>query len=376
MRPLISRLVCLFSLMALAGCSDDPVSSLPSELESVGSLESFDSSAPALSGTQDDARFALHAQSVKAGNSCVDSDPTSSGIPCSQYTTEWPVGAAANVYVVIVQGDAPAGITAAAFGMNYDPVPGSGVDVISWTQCSDVEFLKGGPNGEWPAPGSGIWLSWGACNQSVVENEGLHVVAGSFYVYAYDDDLMRVTANEVTLDEPQFVLMDCDFMETTLPPSTPGGEIAFGTGSGITPCEELSETTVYPMDLRPGDCPDLLREHGQLKVAILGTASLGVDDIDVSTVQLEGVSPRGSRSKDVAGDTGAPCDCIESGKDGFDDLLFRFSIPSIRKAIEPVADGDEVLLTLTGLLMNGDPFEARDCVVIESPGGSGPLEGQ
>jgi hypothetical protein len=110
------------------------------------------------------------------------------------------------------------------------------------------------------------------------------------------------------------------------------------------------------------------RKGGVLPVALLGTEAFDVDDVDVSTLLLEGVAPIRHNIEDVAtpvGD-GDECECITDGPDGFDDLTLKFEKREIAEAIGPVDEGDIVVLTITGTLLDGTEFEASDCVWILS----------
>lgn len=123
-------------------------------------------------------------------------------------------------------------------------------------------------------------------------------------------------------------------------------------------------------DIKPQSCPNPLntKSKGILPVAVLGTSSFDANNIDVSTLQLEGVAPLRSDIEDV----GTPvanrqddCDCTSDGPDGFADLTLKFDTQDIVGALGAVNDGDEVPLTLTGNLNDGTPIEGLDCVVIK-----------
>lgn len=127
------------------------------------------------------------------------------------------------------------------------------------------------------------------------------------------------------------------------------------------------------LDIKPTSCPNPLntKNKGVLPVAVLGTANLDVNDIDVSTVQLEGVSPLRSDIEDVAAPVSNrqdDCDCTTDGPDGFDDLTLKFDTQDIVAALGAVNDGQEVKLTLTGNLNDGTPITGLDCVVIKKKG--------
>jgi hypothetical protein len=104
---------------------------------------------------------------------------------------------------------------------------------------------------------------------------------------------------------------------------------------------------------------------GVLPVAILGTAGLDVTDIDVSSLLLAGVAPIRHDLEDVTTPVnGDECDCTTDGPDGFTDLTLKFKKSEIAAAIGPVADGDVVVLNLTGILLDGTPLVGSDCVRI------------
>jgi hypothetical protein len=94
-----------------------------------------------------------------------------------------------------------------------------------------------------------------------------------------------------------------------------------------------------------------------------------VMDIDVDSLQLEGVAPILSGYEDVAEPfAGDLCGCTASGPDGFLDLTIKFNTQEILSAIAPLAGGDRVL-TLTGTLLDGTEFEGQDCVIFVGGGG-------
>ncbi|MFQ5652518.1 MAG: FlgD immunoglobulin-like domain containing protein, partial [bacterium] len=152
----------------------------------------------------------------------------------------------------------------------------------------------------------------------------------------------------------------------------PAGSFADYDYISVTP-------TVIPveLDIKPRSCPNPLntKSQGTLPVAILGTVELDVNNIDVSTVKLEGISPLRSDIEDVA----APvtnredvCDCSTENPDLTLDLTLKFDRQEILEALrdkgEPLNDGDQVILTLTGKLIAGTPIEGRDCIIVKSKG--------
>ncbi len=133
------------------------------------------------------------------------------------------------------------------------------------------------------------------------------------------------------------------------------------------------------LDIKPGSCPNALnpwfggrgndkpyKGKAVLPVAILGTESFDVTDIDVSTIMLEGLQPIRYSYDDVATPLvdAENCDCISAGGDGYADLTLKFSRKEIVDGLGAVSPGDEIVLTITGMLLDGRPFEASDCVRI------------
>jgi hypothetical protein len=124
------------------------------------------------------------------------------------------------------------------------------------------------------------------------------------------------------------------------------------------------------LDIKPGSCPNSFnpRSKGKLPAAILGTADFDVEQIDRDTILLEGVAPLRSNLEDV----GTPverveeCDCTELEGDGFTDLTLKFARQDVVDAadLDSYENGSEVLLTLTGNLLDGTPFALTDCVRI------------
>jgi hypothetical protein len=127
--------------------------------------------------------------------------------------------------------------------------------------------------------------------------------------------------------------------------------------------------TTISVDIKPGRCPNrfMARGWGVLRAAIHGSAEFDVGEIDPASIRLEGVAPLWSRMKDVSTpveDRTDFCDCNRERQDGFDDLVFFFRGKEIIKALGEVCHDDELVLTLTGKLMNGKEIEGEDCVVI------------
>jgi hypothetical protein len=138
------------------------------------------------------------------------------------------------------------------------------------------------------------------------------------------------------------------------------------------------------LDIKPGACPNGLnvRSEGKLSVALLGTADIDVSRIDATTIQLSRADGEGGSASPLEGPPGphtviedagtpfdgAPCDCHAMEGDGIPDLSMKFSTPALVDSLEldDLPDGEWVELVVTGSLMDGTAFEARDCVEIKS----------
>ena len=151
---------------------------------------------------------------------------------------------------------------------------------------------------------------------------------------------------------------------------------AVWTGNTTTGQQTLFDSAIaclqVPVDIHPQSCrnPLNVRSQGVMPAAILGTATFDVTQVDVTTVQLEGVPPLRSDLEDVAtpfepfiGKKKAT-DCTTEGPDGFLDLTLKFDIQAVVAALGPVTDGEVRVLKLTAQLLDGTPIIGEDVVVI------------
>ena len=133
------------------------------------------------------------------------------------------------------------------------------------------------------------------------------------------------------------------------------------------------ETESVSIDIVPGKCPNAInaKGNGPLLVAICGSDVVDVNDIDVASIEIFGVKPVRSCYRDAAAvdpEAVEDCLCVEERRDGVTDLLLRFKKQDILKAIGPIQDGDNILLTLTGFLKDETPIEGNDCIIIDKKG--------
>jgi hypothetical protein len=132
-----------------------------------------------------------------------------------------------------------------------------------------------------------------------------------------------------------------------------------------------------PVDINPTSCPNPLNvgKQGTIPVAILGTASLNVRQLDPASIRLAGIAPSKYVYQDVAspyspyiGKTGANA-CTTLGADGYLDLSMSFDAPKIAAALGSVTNGQVVTVSLSGNFLpqyGGGPVIGEDVVVIKT----------
>lgn len=144
-------------------------------------------------------------------------------LPCTDYTVTGPAPGPSQIYIVIGQGPA-IGISGVSFGIDFNGRAGqqNGVDpsFTSWVACADgLQFPNDGGFGDFPAPKGGTRITWtlpASCSRQEIGGIGVHAVIGSLYVYAYAEDVVRVTPNNNLLSGAEVVIADCAGVETNL----------------------------------------------------------------------------------------------------------------------------------------------------------------
>jgi len=125
----------------------------------------------------------------------------------------------------------------------------------------------------------------------------------------------------------------------------------------------VPDPVIVHIDIKPQSCPNSINVNskGVLPVAILGSATFDVNDIDISTLPAR---TQMHKIEDVATPFGDPIinqfDCTEEGPDGFDDLIFK--IPTTELNCLP--DGALAILTIDGQLLDGTNFEGFDLAIV------------
>ena len=113
-------------------------------------------------------------------------------------------------------------------------------------------------------------------------------------------------------------------------------------------------------------------------MAILGSDTFDVNEVDLASVQLEGVAPLRSNIEDVAtpfeGELLDCSSCTTDGPDGHVDVTLKFRNAEILAALGDIQDDECKELTLTGSLLDGTPFKGKDKVKIVPKGPKGTVE--
>lgn len=200
-----------------------------------------------------------------------------------------------------------------------------------------------------------------------------------------DDDL-RLMPGSPCIDAgdngavPESVTTDLDGH-----PRFSGDPMTPDTGSGRPPIVDMGAYEYQPvlLDIDPGKCPNLInvRSRSPLPMAIVGTPGFDVRQVNLNSLVLTradgvggSVSPLRRRRGSVPTirDVATPfhsdlCDCRRVRRDGIEDLLFEFRTRAVADALElrRIPRKTSVTLTVRGVLSDGTPFEASDCVVIQ-----------
>jgi hypothetical protein len=247
-------------------------------------------------------------------------DPASSGgpapdnIPCADFVTRAPLLTGRYLYIVVAEADSQ-GIAGAGFGIDYDGEPGSGIDILDgWNLCATgLQF----PSDTWPAAGSGNLFTWDGCPHTPLPAGGVQAVAGGFYVYAYSDDVFRITEH-TKLPNPSLKVIACANHQYDIDPATGVGSAVFSNngGFGANPCTGALEGGGTPLWLTVAPTE--------------GTIAPGADALLELTADAAGIPPGTSYStvlKVASNDPLAPLQEVQVGLDVFGDPDIAVSNP-------------------------------------------------
>ena len=159
---------------------------------------------------------------------------------------------------------------------------------------------------------------------------------------------------------------------------------AFATPALADPIAEGGPELIVSFDIRPAQCPNRVITELGFGPAILPTAIVGTDDVDVNDISANslllivpegggfggiGIPPIDTETEDVATPVDDPsdCNCTADGSDVVLDLSALFDQDAILDQLElvnPDAVQPEFELCITGLLNNGTPFRGCDCILV------------
>ena len=170
----------------------------------------------------------------------------------------------------------------------------------------------------------------------------------------------------------------------SLPEPTP--MVTNFVGQVLTPASGARSQTCQfvELDIQPAECPNPFdialwdttsasdRKGGALAVAILGSSTVDVLDIDPTSCRLEGVSPLSAGSVDDVATADGTNDwtCNDQNGDGQADLRLQYLSRDVAATIPTPSVGDTLTLTMVGCYNDGLPFTTSDCVVIVGSGGT------
>ena len=175
-------------------------------------------------------------------------------------------------------------------------------------------------------------------------------------------------------------LIDTQNLDGSWPWSNWGDPILSTSWALLTLEKAVPEFDIaVPVDIKPTSCrnPFNVGQKGVTPVAILGTGDFDVTQVDLTSVMLEGVAPIRWAYDDVATPFERfigkvdPFDCTTDGPDGFVDLSLKFKSQELVTAIGAVVDGEVLVLTLTGNLLEefgGTPIIGEDVIVALTKG--------
>lgn len=218
-------------------------------------------SEPAFAASNTGTRIALHrkATTTNVSSICTTYNPNADLLACSGYTVTGPAPGASLVYVVAALADPEAGVREVSMGIDYEGRDASsgnsgepyGIAPLftQFNSCADgLIYSDDGGFGDWPKPKSGVHVTWQGCRTDIVGGT-THAVIGAFYVYAYSEDVLRITPNNVRYDDhSELRVVDCAGQSTDLLPLYPpqlwesltGTVHLGGDGSlGFNPCATI-----------------------------------------------------------------------------------------------------------------------------------------
>jgi len=128
----------------------------------------------------------------------------------------------------------------------------------------------------------------------------------------------------------------------------------------------------FTVDVYPNECQNNVNVNskGVIPVGILASMNLDVNDIDLSTVRLNGVVPKMSSMSDLGGfyEKEEACDCDPTELDGIMDLDLKFNTQAVVATLGDVSDGEQVTVSVTFDTVDGKSWTGEDCIwIVKKP---------
>jgi len=244
-------------------------------------------------------RLALQARSLVSRSEICSPEPSGpmpTMTPCTEYNVEADLLTPTTVYLCVNTDSALVGVAGVSCGLEYNGRPANGVDVMDWALCADgLEFSSS----DWPASGSGNRITWVICQTNTIGSAGVHAIVGAFYLYAYGNDMFRITANR-TVGWPEYSYAPCGgtevYLDTTQTPA-----VAFSAGAvvpGRNPCAEpTGETAIRPLAgsliswLAVSPLSGVVPPKGQVELSVTASTANFVEGTHKSSVVLHTNDP-------------------------------------------------------------------------------------
>lgn len=195
--------------------------------------------------------------------------------------------------------------------------------------------------------------------------------AFDFEVFFYNEGYLigSITKSVAVLETAKLfaATTDASFDYVLITANTPSG-FAVGQFRYIL----ADEKNPFTVDVKPDSCenPVNVNSNGVIPVGILASLDLDVNDIDLSTVRLNGVAPKMSSISDLGGfyEKEEACDCDPTEFDGVMDLDLKFDTQEIVATLGEVSDGEKVTVSLSFNTVDGKSWTGEDCIwIIKKP---------
>lgn len=176
--------------------------------------------------------------------------------------------------------------------------------------------------------------------------------------------------SEIDPDLPQDGPTSVDYATTAEDLGVGDREIcvtAFGTDAGgsgdVTRCETIHLIQLVGIDIKPGSDPNAInskKEDGVIPLALLGSATFDVTNVDVTTLEFDAESafPGASPFHDLTDPAVLADHTQDVNGDGWMDLVSHY-----RTGDTDIAPGDTVAC-LTGEFLGGGTFEGCDAIKV------------